>query len=116
MKPQQWNVRTVISSVLKESLKKKKFGRHKLYLIIIIIFVLLIMTSKENICKEEDQNGLNEEPKKKEKVNEKKMLRILTVMGYLISVSTPALILSSYYIFLWESIDHRNTTAQPKKT
>ena len=65
------------------------------------------MSSKENICKEENAQETNEEPfesgKKKAAAKDLKLVRFLTVLAYLISVSTPAMLLSSYYLFLWQS-------------
>lgn len=63
------------------------------------------MSSRENICNAEytDGNGNSPTEEKKNSNKEHKMLRLLTVIAYLISVSMPAMILSSYYIFIWES-------------
>lgn len=72
------------------------------------------MGSKENICKEEnyhENNGNNAEEKKRDKKDDTKLVRFVTVIAYLVSVSTPAMILSTYYLFLWESPTfHQNRT------
>lgn len=59
------------------------------------------MNSKENIIKEEPENNGKETKKKFEK--EKKIVRLLTVLLYLMAVSLPAVLLSSYYVFFWDS-------------
>lgn len=64
------------------------------------------MSSKENIVK--DDTGENNETTEEKKAdsNDNKLVRILTVVAYLVAVSTPAVILSSYYIFIWDSTGH----------
>jgi len=42
--------------------------------------------------------------------DQKKVIRLLTVLAYLISVSTPAMVLSTYYVFLWKSPTQNMTT------
>lgn len=37
----------------------------------------------------------------------KKIVRLLTVVAYMMSVSMAALMLSAYYIFLWNPKEHR---------
>jgi hypothetical protein len=45
----------------------------------------------------------DEQPEQKqEEESESKIIRILTVMAYLSSVSMGAVLLSMYYIFLWD--------------
>ncbi|KAG8228595.1 hypothetical protein J437_LFUL009300 [Ladona fulva] len=45
--------------------------------------------------------GTSEAPKPEEKKKNKKLLRLLTVMAYLSTVSGTAFMLSLYYLFLW---------------
>lgn len=47
------------------------------------------------------------EPKHKQK-----LIRVLTVIAYLISVSFAAIILSLYYAFIWDPKDHRHYTVK----
>ena len=63
------------------------------------------MSSKENIVNEDcgDNSGVDQ---KKSDSSDSKLIRVLTVVAYLVAVSTPALILSSYYIFIWDSTSH----------
>uniref|UniRef100_T1J955 InaF motif containing 2 n=1 Tax=Strigamia maritima TaxID=126957 RepID=T1J955_STRMM len=58
----------------------------------------------------EDHKAKIYEPKQN-----KKLIRLLTVMGYIFSVSLVAIMLSLYYVFLWDpnlkSAAHRSTKA-----
>lgn len=42
-----------------------------------------------------------------------KIIRVLTVCAYLICVSLAAIMLSVYYIFLWEPKSHHDPTTSP---
>ncbi|XP_030762531.1 uncharacterized protein LOC115887283 isoform X2 [Sitophilus oryzae] len=53
------------------------------------------MSSEENISKSQDA------PKDKPKA-----IRVLTVMAYVLSVSMAAILLSIYYIFMWQGRPH----------
>lgn len=43
-----------------------------------------------------------------------KVLRVLTVMAYVLSVSMAAILLSIYYIFMWQGRPHIGALAQPE--
>lgn len=76
------------------------------------------MGSKENICNDEygeNTTGAGDEKQVKPEVEQKRLLRVLTVFAYLVSVSLPAFVLSSYYIFIWES-NHNATHIDPHET
>lgn len=61
------------------------------------------MGSDEQICKDQEGEKTEEESPQNIKQKNLKLIRMLTVFAYLMSVSTPAVLLSIYYLFLWQS-------------
>ncbi|GIY12661.1 uncharacterized protein CEXT_666851 [Caerostris extrusa] len=52
-----------------------------------------------------------------DKKQNKKLVRLLTVLAYVFSVSLAAIVLSLYYVFLWNpNMQRTNTTESPQVT
>ncbi|CAG7835690.1 unnamed protein product [Allacma fusca] len=61
----------------------------------------------------ESQSGSTSKPKSDFGKKHRKLVRILTVIAYIISVSTAAVLLSAYYVFLWKPATSSSATESP---
>lgn len=65
-------------------------------------------TNEIKFAGEESKDRLYE-PKHKQK-----LVRVLTVVAYIISVSLAAIVLSLYYMYIWDPADHRKYIAKQR--
>lgn len=64
-------------------------------------------STEDGISSEAKENGIYE-PKEKPK-----LIRVLTVLAYMLSVSMAAILLSIYYVFMWDAHPHLGSRTQP---
>lgn len=66
-------------------------------------------TNGDDISGKDQSKNNPYEPKEKPK-----LIRVLTVLAYILSVSMAAILLSVYYVFVWDAHPHLGSQIQPK--
>lgn len=77
------------------------------------------MAPKNQDSANAEENGDSPRPGSKDPTTEppkptSKMIRVLTVFVYVLSVSLTAILLSVYYIFIWEGKPHLGALKSPE--